>query len=102
MKNFKKALFMLGLSLILGINYSSAQVEIVVRARPHIPHYVRVEAPSPRHVWIDEEWEPREGSYVFVGGHWALPPHPEWVWVPGHWRARPNGEAWVPGHWRRR
>jgi hypothetical protein len=102
MRTVKKALFLLVLSIVTGMNYSSAQVEVVVRARPPMPHYVRVQAPTPRHIWIEEEWEPRGGAYAFVGGHWALPPHPGWIWVPGHWRVRPRGEAWVPGHWRRR
>jgi len=89
---------MLAIALASGAFSSNAQ--IVVSVRPPVPHYERVPAPSPRHVWIGEEWEPRGGAYVFVGGHWAEPPRPGVVWVPGHWRRRPGGEAWVPGHWR--
>ena len=98
MQNVRKALLILAIAITCGDFRSSAQ--IVVGIRPERPHYERVVAPSPRHVWIDEEWEPRGGSYVFVGGHWALPPHPGVMWVPGHWVQRPRGWVWKPGHWR--
>jgi hypothetical protein len=94
----KKVLFVLAISL--GSSAFSSSAQIVVAVRPDRPHYERVVAPSPRHVWIDEEWEPRGGSYVFVGGHWAEPPHPGGAWVPGHWVQRPRGWVWKPGHWR--
>jgi hypothetical protein len=79
-------------------NQASAQVYVSVRPVWH--PVVRTVAPSPRHVWIDEEWEARGGTYVAVGGHWAEPPHPGWVWVAGRWRHGPHGEWWVSGHWR--
>lgn len=79
---------------------ASAQVYVTVRPAWH--HVERPVAPSPRHVWIDEEWEARNGAYVAVGGHWATPPHPGWVWIPGHWQRAHRGEYWRPGHWARR
>lgn len=100
MKSIKKFLFVLAIVLTCGIYNSSAQ--IYVNVRPVVPRYERVVAPSPRHVWIDEEWEPRGGVYVFVGGHWAEPSHPHWIWIPGHWKRGPRGEFWMPGHWRHR
>jgi len=100
MKIARKMLLILGILVVCAV--SSSQAQIVVNVRPVMPHYVRVEAPSPRHVWIGEEWEPRGGTYVFVGGHWAMPPYPRAVWIGGHWDRRPRGEVWVPGHWRRR
>jgi len=99
MQSIKRMLFVLALVLTCGAYTSHAQ--IVVDVRPPVPHYVRVAAPSPRHVWIDEEWEPRGGSYAFVGGHWALPPQPGMRWAPGHWGDRGHGHYWTPGHWRR-
>jgi hypothetical protein len=98
MKSIKKTLFILAVVLCTGAYTSNAQIE--VRVRPPRPHVVRVEAPSRHHVWIDEEWEPRGGTYVFAGGHWAEPPHPGGRWAPGHWRHGHHGEVWVPGHWR--
>jgi len=98
MKNVKKMLVML--CIVLGSGIYSASAQIYVKVRPVVPVVARVERPSPRHVWIDEEWEPRGGAYVFVGGHWAEPPRPHAMWVPGHWRATRRGDMWVPGHWR--
>ena len=100
MQNIKRLLLVLAVMLSCGAYTSNAQ-EIIIKARPPIPHYERVHAPSPRHVWIDEEWEPRGGTYVFAGGRWAEPPHPHMIWVPGHWATRPRGEVWIRGHWRR-
>lgn len=98
MQNVKRMLLILIVALFTGAQVSMAQ--IYIRVRPERPHYERVVAPSPRHVWIEEEWEPRGGQYVFSGGRWAEPPRPRAVWVAGHWRQRPRGWVWVPGHWR--
>lgn len=100
MTNLRKALLMFALLFAFGVNPSSAQVQVYVHARPHVPHYERVARPSPHHVWIDEDWEPRGGSYVFIGGHWAEPPHHGAHWAPGHWRHGHGGWVWAPGHWR--
>lgn len=98
MKTIKKSLLILAVALTCGAYTSMAQ--IYVHVRPHRPHYERVVAPTPRHVWIDEEWEPRGNDYVFVGGRWVLPPRDHVRWIPGHWRATPNGDVWIAGHWR--
>lgn len=99
----KKQLFKIGIlsAIVLAISFT-ASAQVYVRIRPVAPVIVRTAAPSPRHVWVDEEWEERNGQYVYVGGHWAAPPHPGYAWVPGHWRRYGRrGERWVPGHWRR-
>ena len=98
MKSIRKGLLMLAVVLTCGAYTSMAQ--IYVKIRPNRPHYERVVAPSPRHVWIDEEWEPRGNDYVFVGGRWAEPPREHQRWVPGHWRSTPRGDMWIAGHWR--
>ena len=98
MKNAQK--FLLMLLLAVGSLSYSASAQVFVTVRPPVPHYVRVERPSPRHVWIDEEWEPRGSEYAFVGGHWAEPPRPRAVWIGGHWKHGPRGDYWKPGHWR--
>jgi hypothetical protein len=87
--------------LVLGASFSSS-AQIYVHVRPVAPVVVRTERPSPRHVWIGEEWEVRNGAYVHTGGHWAEPPHPGWIWVAGHWAHDGRGHMWKPGHWRHR
>jgi hypothetical protein len=88
--------------LLIGAGSMSASAQVYVTVRPVWHPVARTVAPSPHHVWIDEEWEARNGMYVAVGGHWAEPPHPGWVWIPGHWAHEHRGEWWVAGHWRRR
>ena len=100
MKKITKILFLAGALSAFGLAKSNAQ-EIVVRARMHAPVVaVRPARPSPRHVWIGEEWAPNGGTYVYKGGYWALPPSPGQRWVPGHWRQSRHGWVWRPGHWR--
>jgi hypothetical protein len=98
MKNLKRVVLMM--AIILTCSAYTSMAQIYVHVRPNRPHYERVVAPSPRHVWVDEEWEPRGGSYVFVGGRWAEPPHGRAHWVPGHWKHHDRGDYWIPGHWR--
>lgn len=81
---------------------SSASAQVYVSVRPEWHAVVRPAPPSPRHVWIDEDWAWRDGHYVSVGGRWAEPPHPGWVWVGGHWGHGPRGDRWYGGRWARR
>ncbi len=54
---------------------NQAPAQIYVSVRPVWHPVPRPVAPSPRHVWINEECEARGGPDVAVGGHWAAPPH---------------------------
>jgi len=98
MKQMKRFFLVLFVAMTATVLTSSAQ--LIIKVRPERPHYVRVEAPSPRHVWVDEEWEWHDGGYVWAGGRWVEPERPGARWVPGRWRERPGGWIWVRGHWR--
>ena len=100
MKKIVKLMVVAGAITLLGVTESKAQ--IVVRARMHAPVVVvaRPARPSPRHVWVAEEWTPSGGTYAYKGGYWAEPPRPRARWVPGHWRRAPRGYVWRPGHWK--
>ena len=87
--------------IILTLSFG-ASAQMYVHERPVRPNIVRTAPPSPRHVWIDEDWEMRDGRYNHVGGRWVLPPHPGYIWVSGHWAHRRGGWVWVAGHWRPR
>ena len=101
-KKLVKLAFLFALVMGAGAFTNTASAQVYVSVRPVWHPVVRPAPPSPRHVWIDEEWEARNGAYVAVGGHWAEPPHPGWVWVPGHWSHGDRGHYWHAGHWRRR
>jgi hypothetical protein len=100
----KKIIRVLMLSAItLGFAVASSSAQIVVRIRPNRPHgavIVRGVAPSPRHVWVGEEWTPNGRSYAYAPGHWVEPPHPHAVWISGRWASRRGGSVWVAGHWK--
>ena len=100
MKKYNKFLTLTLAAFLVGVMSLSAQV--IVKIRPVVPHYERSVAPSPKHVWVAEEWEARGREYVFVGGHWVLAPFERALWVPGHWQKhRRGGWFWKPGHFRR-
>jgi len=102
MKKLLSGVFVIAF-LTIGIGFSAAAQEIYVKIRPTPPVVVRTVAPSPHHVWIEEEWKPNgHGGYIYAGGYWAAPPRPGAIWVPGHWKRHPeHGEYWVAGHWKR-
>jgi hypothetical protein len=101
MKKIIRVLMLLLGVCLFAITSSKAQ-EIVVRARLHRPGpiIVRPERPSPRHVWVSEEWAPSDRTYVHHEGYWAVPPRPGAVWVAGRWRHHHRGYIWVGGYWR--
>jgi len=100
MKNTMKTLVVASaLALASGAQSASAQIYVNVRPR-HEVIVARPAAPSPRHVWVDEEWRPAHGHYEYAGGYWAAPPRAGVVWVPGHWRDTRRGSVWIAGHWR--
>src|ERR1700761_4294744 len=101
MKNYGKILALAAAISFLGVAKSEAQ--IVVRARIGRPAgavVVRPARPTPRHVWVSEEYVPSGGTYVYKPGYWAEPPRPRAVWVGGHWAHRHHGYVWVGGYWR--
>lgn len=70
---------------------------------PEVPAALPEQRPSPpssSHVWIAGQHTRRNGQWVWVSGHYALPPRYDVVWVPGHWVAHLNGHVWLSGAWR--
>lgn len=102
MNKFAKTLALLiVMTLAAGAN---SYAQFVVRVRPARPVtrvvVRRPPAPSPAHVWVDEDWTARGGKYVWHGGYYAAPPRRGAVYVQGHWNQTRRGSVWVPGHWR--
>jgi len=62
------------LALVVAMSCMSYQgnAQLIVNIRPARPVYVRSAPPSPRHVWVDEEWREDHGHYAFAGGHWVV------------------------------
>jgi hypothetical protein len=86
-----------GLLLTLGVT----QAQTIVRIAPPPPPRVVVPvSPGPRYVWVGGYYGYRGNAYVWMPGHYVIPPRPYAVWVPGRWVRGPNGYYWVAGHWR--
>ena len=93
-------MFLLCAGMALATSQAQAQ-HFYVSVRPAPTVVVRGNPPSPRHVWVDAEWNWSGGRYVEVPAHWDLPPSGYRVWVVGHWVHTRHGEYWVAGKWRR-
>src|ERR1700740_460110 len=101
MKKITRVLMLFFAVMLFAVADSRAQV--IVRVRPDRPREVVVRRPfrpSPRHVWVSEEWTPAGGAYAYHAGYWVVPPRPGVIWVPGHWRHHHGGFIWVAGFWR--
>jgi hypothetical protein len=96
----KKLLLIASFALLTLPSASFAQRVYVGVAPPPIVVEHPGPAPHPGWIWIGgyHRWDGH--AYVWMGGHWELPPRPHAVWVTGHWRRDPGGWYWVPGHWR--
>jgi hypothetical protein len=101
MKTVWKSL-LIAAAMTAAVNVSQAQIVVRARLGRPVTRVVahRPPAPSPRHVWVEEDWRPKGRTYEWHGGYWAAPPRPRAVWVPGHWDRRPRGYVWVAGYWR--
>ncbi|WP_162903223.1 hypothetical protein [Taibaiella koreensis] len=100
MKTIQKGIIAAAIFLLPAMD---SQAQIYVRIRPPRPQVVvtaRPVAPSPRHVWVTEDWVVDGGAYRWHGGYWAAPPRPGLVWARGHWRHSRRGDLWIPGRWR--
>ena len=56
--------------------------------------------PDPYAVWIPGAWEFDGRAYIWVVGHWVVPP-PHYVhYVGPHWSYRDGGYVYIRGYWR--
>jgi len=97
MKRIQKLLLVFAVAMSCGIYSASAQ--IYVHVRPIAPIIVQTERPSPRHVWVGEDWAERDGAYVHIGGHWEAPPQEGYHYNQGHWDHSSRGNRWHEGGW---
>ncbi|MDB4920878.1 hypothetical protein [Mucilaginibacter sp.] len=101
MKKYGRVLMLASAISLFAVASSSAQVIVRARlGRPRTAVVVRPARPTPRHVWVSEEWAPSGRTYVYRQGYWAQPPRPRAVWVEGRWRHSHRGYVWVNGYWR--
>jgi len=93
----KKILAILSIVLVLGA-FASCGPGTTISAGLTTPVYERPPQPYPDYVWIDGDWYPQGGTYVYRHGYWA-PPRRNHVWVTGTWEHRGNGYYWRRGRW---
>ena len=97
-----KLMMRMFLAVVFLAMTASASAQVYVKVRPVFPVQVRTVQPSPRHVWVNEEWVPDGHSYRYSGGHWEAPSRPGYYRTPGHWQKNKHGQRWVPGTWQSR
>ena len=59
----------------------------------------RARRPGPHHVWLHGNWRYRNGRYLWIAGHWVVPPRPHVRFVPPHWDERGGSYVFFEGYW---
>lgn len=86
-------------SLINPTAAGQEATSVVTVAPPSAPVETVLVSPGPEYVWTEGEWV-WNGRWIWVAGHWGIPPRPHAVWVAGYWTRGPHGYIRVAGHWR--
>src|SRR5262245_55213528 len=90
----------LGLALALGLAFSAAADDVVVRvAPPHARVEHRPARPDRDYVWQSGYYRWDGNRHNWVEGRWERPPHHGAHWVAHHWEKRHGGWVFVEGHW---
>lgn len=78
------------------------RVYVVQTAPPPDLVETQTPQPGPEYVWVSgyNRWDDSSGQYVWMQGHWAVPPQGYHAWVSGHWTQHGGGWVWIEGHWR--
>lgn len=87
-------------------NHSQAYASrIEVRGPPPVPPppqaaEVVPAAPSPNALWIPGYWSFNGNAYVWLAGHWEVPPPNVHAYVTAHWeRYGRHSYCWVQSYW---
>lgn len=76
------------------------QQVVVVAPPPPVRTEVVYARPSRHHVWIPGYWSWHHGRYVWIAGHYSLPPRGRDRWVEPRWERRGGSYIFIEGHWR--
>lgn len=102
MEKFSKFLMLITAAIFFVIADCNAQKVVrVLPTRPSIAARPRPPRPSPKSVWVSEEWLPSRNGYIYNPGYWSPPPRRGSVYLPGRWAKHGPGFVWVTGHWRK-
>ena len=89
---------------IVTFEETAAIAEIEIDSPPPPPPskivVTRPTRPSRHHIWIGGHHIVHSGTWVWIHGHWARPPHTGAVWMPCHTRRKSEIWIWTPGYWR--
>ncbi len=74
--------------------------QVIVMAPPPPRREMMHGRPSPYHVWVPGFWSWRGNRYVWIAGHFALPPRGRHTWVEPRWERRSGVYVFIEGRWR--
>lgn len=78
---------------------SNVAVEAVPPAPPP-PADVMTPQPTPSAIWVAGYYGYTGNQYVWVAGHWEIPPQNYQVFVRPHWVYRGGSYVYIRGYWR--
>jgi hypothetical protein len=71
-----------------------------VPQEPPPPSELQTAQPTPSAMWIYGYYDFEGGGYVWVPGHWEIPPPNCVAFVRPHWRYRGGAYVYIRGYWR--
>jgi hypothetical protein len=74
-------------------------VIVVTQAPPALQSEVVLAQPSPDYKWVPGYWKWTDNRYVWISGHWELPPRGDSVWVAPRWEPENGGYRVYDGYW---
>jgi hypothetical protein len=86
----------------VGVSLGGPGPAFVIREAPPPPRrerYSERDRPSPRHIWIAGYWRHDGRAYLWMPGHWDLPPRGYREWVEPRWENRGGAYVFIEGHW---
>lgn len=93
--------YSLGLTVVMGCSTSPppGRVYVVDRPPPARAEIIPVR-PGGAYVWVPGYWARRPAGYVWLAGHYEVPPARRRAYQAGRWRHGRTGWYYVDGHWR--
>ena len=83
-----------------GIGFGAPAPVAVVRPACPGPGYTFINGYyAPNGVWVAGYWTWNNNQYLWVAGHWQIPPQANSVWVPPHWQPEGGAFRFYEGYW---
>ena len=96
----KRTIFALFIAITLFSGCAKKTIYIKI-APPRNKTEIRLEQPSPKHIWVEGHWQwsRKKDDYVWIPGYWIKKKDGK-IWIRGSWERTRRGWVWVKSYWK--